>query len=679
MTATSAALDVVAADAAPKIGRSSWVDRAIPAAALTVLITSLLIVVRVPADLGSTLPPSIGKLLADTDKVWALLVWLCAGIAAVSSLALDRRARTHGSGIVARSVTSTLAVVGTLLALVLICWQDPLFEPLPRSFVGFSRYWVAAALLLSPVVFAAIWSSRFTPRRMLVVTTVGVGLAALLPLIQTPYSYLTFYDNSFTLDEMLAPASGRFPGFDYINQYASLLGFPLVVVATVLPNWFASSPESFAIGWMIVLQLATLAAGCAAVMRVTPRAIRWVVPLVVVPIAYIPSDTGLPYYADLPLRFVLPTALLLVIVIARMRTLGRPPSLWIPLLSGFVAGMAAFNNLDFGIPAGLAGVLALALAHGVRSAVTTVGLYVAGAVGFVLLYLGIGTLAGRTYQPDYTLFFVQSFGVDNFFNVDMTAFGLHSGMVFLGIVGVVVGVLGMRRLRGRNAILHQAIFFQAAWLLLSLVYFSGRSLTPTLVTGYFFPAAVLLGLLFVMGSQHLRLLRRIGWRRWTLQDWLSVALVLLTVALPIASIPALPNPLREGYRILVPRTSTSEVAPFLRPDPTAALAEVPKGDRIIGLISVAGTIWSLRLGITNANVYLHPDYLSFAGAATRECVYLSTLPGDVLVTNASSVHHLLGSPTCTDQLDLSHPTVLGTDPYSGEQWLMVARIHRADE
>jgi hypothetical protein len=670
---SSVAFDRVASRGWQRNDRSLWGDLALAAATLTLFVTTLAKLLGAPRFIRNVFPPEIGSILASNNKVWLFSVWICLALSVLIGLTIDRL-RANRLPQWMRTATTLLAVVGLGLTFVFATWQNPPYPPLPQLWTGFGYQAAIIGALMAVVAIAVVRYSSGSNRALLLASVTVVAFLAIPSLLQTPATFESGYDNTFTFDEILAPANGRVPGFDYVNQYGSLLGYPLALLSLLARPLFLARPESFAVGWLVFLQVATLVGAVATVIRVSPRALRWLAPLTVIPVAFLVGAEGLPYYADLPIRVVVPVALLGTFVFLGLRTIRRGTQWWTPGLLGLVGGVAAFNNLDFGVPALLAGLVALLVpSQGVTQAIARVGIYLAGAASFVSLYLIFGWLSGHTYHPEYSFFFVQSFGVVGVNNVDLTTVGLHDAFVVVGIIGAVLGALGARRLTKRNAILYQAILYQSTWMLLSLAYFSGRSLTPTLITGSALQAGILLSLLVAAGVPYLRLLLRSGIRSWSRADAMTAILILLALALPLAAWTTFPSVQRATER-LSHALQTSGTPGYLEPSPGVALKSVPQSLRVIGVVGVAGNVWSPRLGVTNANLFLHPAYLRFPGAADMECNYLKGLPGDVVVTTRPWITALQQSRICRDVVDFGSIVPLTPEtPQLGMNWVRISR------
>jgi len=657
--------------------RVSWLDLALSAAAIVGILMTVVSIVWVDllnAVLG-TEPSTF--ILRDTDKAWLLTLWLTTGVLALLALWIEPRldlvVRRRWRIVVAAVATTSLVVVVVLATLV-----DEAIPGVPFPWRGFGVGFLAAGMLLAPLVFLlARWiARRNASRRAFVVSSLIAFALGIWQLFQTPNTFLVDYNNQYTIEELLAPAAGRMPGFDYVHQYESLLGYPLALLSVLIPGPFHAMPDTFAIAWMFLLQVTTLVLAVAAVALAAPKRLRWAIPLFVIPLAFLPGDYGLPYYAALPVRFFLPTVMVFLIVLLGRRAMRTGYRWWMAGLFGILAGAAAYNNLDYGVPALLAGgVTVIALALSWRRLLPSVGLYLLGVVLVPALVIVAGAATGRPFESRYALFFALRFGVDGFLNLDAAVLGLHTAFAALGVIGVVLGVLGVRRHRGRARVLHAAMLFESSWLLLSLVYFSGRSATATLVTGSAFIAAVLAAQLAVAGYPHVRILVRRGWRTWRRREITVVIVVALVTAMPLAALPFFPAPWLGAGRIIHGLMYNPGIPAFLKPDPTEALATLPADAEVVGLLAVSGSAWNLKLGVPNASLFLHPDYFIFPDAALLQCEYLRDLPGEIVVTTRTIATALAQYPACTDVLDLDGADSLlpiegGVD---GDEWLAVSK------
>lgn len=572
-----------------------------------------------------------------------------------------------------KRVVSGFALGGFGLIFLFAVWQNGPYAGTPQ-WNGFSFSSVMLGIIVASVTLAGLLRHHGNPKILLTLSITAVAGLALLPLLQM----MPGWNNEFTLEEILAPSAGRFPGFDYIAQYETLLGLPLAWLAALLPGWFALHSTTIAFAWVILLQVLTIALAVAVAVWVAPRRIRWIMPLIVVPVIYLVDAVGLRYFADLPFRFILPTVLLAAIALIGTRRAGNMDRWWISLTLGAIGGLAAFNNLDFGVPAMLSGLLAVVALRPRWLKSTRAGaLYLAGAVSAPLLYILIQFLLGRSFQPSYLIFFAEAFAVKGISNVDMPVVGIHTGFVMLGIIGLVIGILGARNLRGRNAILHQALIYQSAWLLLSLAYYSGRSVVPNLVSGSALQAAVIFALLFASGFGTVQLLIRRGVALWRSAEWITAILTVVSLALPLSAWSFFPSLQGSSTGTLSALKPTMVSTSFLLPDPQKALAAIPDKSQLIGILSVSGSYWDMRLRIPNVSLFLHPVYIRYERGSDLQCAYIRTLPGRQLLTTRESLLVLEASPVCRDTLDFATTTALthgiSADLVTTAEWVSVDR------
>jgi hypothetical protein len=610
---------------------------------------------------------SRARLAEDPDRVWIVCVWILGTLVAIAAHSLERR--FVGGGGVPRGVVLT-AWAGAACALLLFAVRNDWYGTV---WVGFTLDRVAVGIVLASMLIYLTLSSARWSTSLLVVSSVVVALLGLAFLFETPYTFVANHDNSFTLEDLLAPSAGRMPGFDYVAQYTTLLGLPLAVVAGLAPALFAHSPQFFAVAWVVLLQILTFVIAITSAVRVAPRRLRWMMPAIVLPVAFLVGADGLLYYADLPLRFFLPTLMLGVVIALTLNWRSDSRYWWRTAVLGIVGGAAAFNNLDFGIPGLLAGgVVVVASAVTWRRRLIGSGIYVLASVAIPGVSVAAGALTGRSLHPDYLLFFVRSFGLEGFFSERMPFFGLHVSFVFLGLIAVAIGALGARSTVRRTAALYRAILFQGAWLVLSLVYFSSRSLTPTLVTGSCFLAAVLLALLLAAAFSSLRLVARSRPSMWTSAGVLTCIAAVLALAVPIAAWTNFPSVQSAAEKFARVGQPSADALVYLAPDPTVAVAKLADA-HLIGILSVSGSTWQSRLGVRNVSLFVHPNYLELGDGAQMQCAYLEGLAGDLLLTTSNQAAVLDESGACADQLDFEGTRFVADEPVYGTDWVVVPR------
>lgn len=282
---------------------------------------------------------------------------------------------------------------------------------------------------------------------------------------------------------------------------------------------------------------------------------------------------------------------------------------------------------------------------------------------------------GRTFHRPYFLFFVENFGVVGAFNVPIEPFDLHNTYVFVGIVGLVVGVAGLRVATHRNRVLYMAILFDATWLLLALPYYSGRSLIETLVSAYTLPAGLLITLLLVAVYPRLRWLRRAGVRGLRFGGWITVLTSFVGLAFVLATWTGFPYLPEQAARVQKQLALDGDFE-FTRPDPTGAIERLPADTSLIGLFGVSSGIWSIKLGVTNADVFLHPDYLTFTGGPATACLYAARLPGESLLMTKAFLPYMEEDKVCQSEFDFESVTDVysqNSDSPDPGDWILLPR------
>ena len=306
-------------------------------------------------------------------------------------------------------------------------------------------------------------------------------------------------------EDYFAVINGRTPFVDYVPQYVHVLP----IAFAPLLGAFDSSLTSFSL-LMVSLSVAALLALYGVLLLVTRRplaALALYVPVLAISLFPWAQDGAQrefngSYYAFFPGRYLGPFAVAWLCALAARR--GRPPG-WLVF---FIAGLAAMNNAEFGLPCLIAAIIALVAgmerAEPLRSKVRTVFLQaLVGLVGAAAL-VAVVVLARAGELPDFTSLthYSEIFGREGFGLVPMPALGLHIA-IYLTYVGAILAAAVRFARRSEDSTLTAMLAYAGGFGLLTGSYFAGRSLPWQLLM--LFPVwGLALALLAWMTFRHLR-------------------------------------------------------------------------------------------------------------------------------------------------------------------------------
>ncbi|HEX4806719.1 MAG TPA: hypothetical protein VFU94_12540 [Conexibacter sp.] len=452
---------------------------------------------------------------------------------------------------------------------------------------------VAVTALRRPGAAARVAAlARETRTRRLAALAVAVTFAALwlLKTLLTDHlaGDLPGFNLEFTMNDAFAVLNGLTPLVDYHIVYAKLLPYPTAVVLDVFgPTIFVYSL------WMAALTLATLLA-VFSVFRLVTRsslaALALFLPFVATSdLVSIWFKAGaispMTLTAMWPMRYG--GAFLMAWLVARRVAGRRLRSAW---ALAFVGTLVVLNNLEFGVAAVVATVVALACARppaAARDLLRPAASAAAGAFGAVLL-VSLFTLARSGALPDPALLveYPRIFTDLGWFSMPLPVDGFHLVIYATFVAAVALAAVRLVR-READVLLTAMIAWSGVFGLLAGGYLVGR---PDAAKLYAMLGAWSFALLLLTVAC-VRALAASGWRRPTVPQ----LLVLFGFALTICSVSRLSPPQRQLARLtnppLPPPVYEATMRSFLQ-------ERTISGEKVIVLVPMAHRI-TYEIGLRN--------------------------------------------------------------------------------
>ena len=654
--------------------RQAWGNLALvaPVAVVGVAILTGLIVWLgpepvVPTESKLLWPEALNQALIEPRDRWVLLAWWLFTVVLALGMATAARRGWKVRGTRAAKVWTWLALILTLVAvgviLASVTWNvDDAFD----QWSGVGLVQLAVGFGLSAACFA-LWRATRPIALGISLVLVGIVIALVGPAwLQVPNHIHDVYDFRFTADELSAVAAGHLPLVDYFPQYTILLGYPIAPLLA----WIPQSTVGIVLAWLLFLQV--VAVTIAIVFPVLLGGWRLAAPalLFVLSMAFLLQDNGFStptqYFAGIPLRVVLPAiALLLAFLMLRRPESSDRSDKWCTLGVGLVAGLTGLNNADFGLPVVLviAIVMAVALPWNRRLLVRLV-LFLGGAASvFVLYTLGLAVVGARVDWLSW-LSFQRAFATEGYFQIAMPGFGLHVAVVALFVSASVIGFL---LIRGSSSVTSTfsrqqglALALTGGWSLLTLAYFSGRSLVPTLIGGFAFQIGLVTAALLpliratLVGSS-------LGLSRTPTRSGIAVAssLLVLSTCGGLVMYSLTPTQwVKNDEKISTGNGGESvlntESVLALVNDPNNTDMFLAAGRHELDQLLQAANVVELTTGIPSALKTNSPgNFASFRFAVEQQCAAPSPSGSQLTLLLASTVDYLKRDPSCAEKYDFN--------------------------
>jgi hypothetical protein len=592
-------------------------------AALPCALLLLALIVTLDAPLGHALlqpphvhwwpywGPRLGHLPEPAEHAGFLFALLApVALAGIATATVRRRARLP-QAVIAALVRASGAL---LVAFVLVCLvvQSTRTFGYPYGSFPFRRVYftpptLVVALALAVTVAAALhaerarawlvrWTRESTYRRRAALLLAALATAVwILPGVQTDGSVgaangLTWVNVPFWLEEPFAVLDGRLPLVHFHAQYSQLLPYLAAGSMSLLGT---------SLGVYTTLLVTMSGLGMLAVYALLRRVVGSSLPALAL---YLPvlatgffTEAGplanrhgpVTLLSMFPMRYT--GAYVVAWLTARHLDGAAPRRL---LLLAFAAGVVLVNNVDFGMPAFAAMLVAVALTRQPRSRRAAARLLAAALLGLlgavaalVLVTLVVG---GTLPRPGWFFTFTRLYGVDGFGAMPMPRIGFHLA-IYATFAAVIVVAAVRAATHAEERVLTAMLAWSGVFGLGASAYYVGRSL-PEVLISMFSAWALALALLLVVVVRALA--RRPA--RW---PSLPEIAVLAGFGLAVCSLAQTPLPWTQIDRIATrtpqpayAHTATERfVARLTRPGERVAIL-TPLGHRIaydLGLVNVS--------------------------------------------------------------------------------------------
>jgi hypothetical protein len=457
-----------------------------------------------------------------------------------------------------------IAVYSTALLILSFGWRwgDEMFESLgTRLWFGWGDK-LALVLLFIGVVCVFLITSKLLP----MVTYGGLNSYSLnfvaaivfaiyyLPSFIQPFNGLIeLHHSKYILNDLLIQASGKWPYNEVMPQYVGLLGLPLKLITFISPSFTVNSALLW-VNFLVISEVTILALITKNVLGLKSWGVALMATTSVVFIKVQPNQEiwgSIAQHMNLvPARTILPLILLFTLLRLNKAEI-RSASIRSAVTVGVVAGITAFNNPEFGIPATVAVIIiltALLSSHKITPRIFSITV-VSTLVTFGSIFF-IYALFGDALQVSTWLAMIQVHGFDGYMNLPMPDFGLW--IFFYSTLGTsaIIGTLALfgkgllHQLKAKDSSTAIVLAFAGLWGSATLFYFTGRSLVPEIVVFLIPLSLAIVSYIQILRNSHL--LENPSSRA---RSSLSILPIFLVALIPLVSLFSAPNPAFEWRRV----------------------------------------------------------------------------------------------------------------------------------
>ena len=431
--------------------------------------------------------------IADRMTVFVLLILVALGfmiLPKAESFVRDKR------------LTNATATIAILLLVTTFSWRwgDPTFEQYNKVlWYGWGDKLAILLLIGSLLVSFVVTTQPRILRRVAtppLMSAINVGSLAIivvyyLPSVIQPFKgIIDTYHSRYVLNDLLIFSTGKMPFTEITPQYVGVLGWPIKLIS-FLPADFIVNSSLIWVNALVLFEIAMIAILTKKALDTKFWAIATLLPVATLFIKVQPNQESWGSLAQhmnlIPGRTVLPILTLFLLSSFATQSDKRSQTL-LSFFLGVACFLTPFNNVEFGMPASIAGLIILAFliyARVVRPQFIVP--FITGLLSSLFLVIGIYSANGSSITVSSWLVMIRAHGLDGFMNLAMPFFGLW--IFFYAVLGsgaILGSSLLFRDLRERIAPRNEIrsmilLAFGGLWGSATLFYFSGRSLVPEIV------------------------------------------------------------------------------------------------------------------------------------------------------------------------------------------------------
>jgi hypothetical protein len=291
------------------------------------------------------------------------------------------------------------------------------------------------------------------------------------------------YHSQFVLDEIMSWSANSIPGVNYASQYSNLLGLPLWLFSSIFN--FQEHILGASVAYIAVLQVLIYCFLYFQLKKVTSSLLfPNVLFLFILSSFYIgfylpDAMVGANYWGNFPLRYLGPTLIGLLLVYLNFRSQKKGGALSSDVIFGISLGLVLYNNLDWGVPSLIGGMLAFVLIvkYDLKR-IIRLTLSILFTLASIIMISNLMYSQGRnSWSLDRFTLLSQIFGGEYFYAYPMNIFGLHWIFIFVYISSAIFGTLNWKIHESKASLL------LVYWSIVSsgcFLYFVNRSLQPLL-------------------------------------------------------------------------------------------------------------------------------------------------------------------------------------------------------